>query len=70
MHLVGRDLLAVAGATDHDPEAVEAVLLVGGHRLGRPQAEDRVVVLGVVHERAVVDGLVAVVGAATRPGGS
>ena len=64
--LVGRDLLAVAGAADHDAEAVQAVGALGGDGLGRAQAEDRVVVDGVVDERAVVDGLVAVLG---EPGG-
>ena len=61
LDLVGRDLLAVAGATDHDAEAVEALGAVGGHSLGRPEAEAGVVVEGVVDERSVVDGLVAVV---------
>ena len=55
--LVGCDLLAVAGATDHDAEAAGVV----GHSLGRAQAEDGVVVLRVVGEGAVVDGLVTVV---------
>ena len=62
LDLVGRDRLAVAGAADHHAEALLAVLPVGGDGLGRAQAEDRVVVEGVVDERAVVDGLVAVVG--------
>ena len=54
LDLVGRDLLAVAGAADHHAEAA----LVGDDALGRPEAEDRVVVLGVVDERPVVDRLV------------
>ena len=43
-HLVGRDLLAVAGAADDHAEAVEALGPLGGDPLGRAQAEDGVVV--------------------------
>ena len=39
LHLVGRHLLAVAGAADHDAEAVQAGGPVLGDSLGRPQAE-------------------------------
>ena len=53
-HLVGSDLLAIAGAADHDAEAVRV-----GQCLGRRgDAERRVVVLGVVGVRAAVDRLV------------
>ena len=55
LHLVGGDLLAVAGTADHDAETA----LVGDDGLGGAEAEHRVVVLGVVHEGAVVDRLVA-----------
>ena len=55
LHLVGRDLLAVAGAADDHAQAAR----VGDHGRGRPQAEHRVVVEGVIDERAVVDRLVA-----------
>jgi hypothetical protein len=54
--LVGRDLLAVAGAADHHTETAR----VGNHCSRGPEAEDRVVVDGVVNERAVIDGFVAV----------
>ena len=54
-HLVGGDLLAVAGAADDDAEAVR----VGDGPLRRRDAERRVVVLGVVGEGAAVDRLVA-----------
>lgn len=54
-HLVGRDLLAIAGPTDHDPQALGV-----GHRAGRRRdAERRVVVLGVVAEGPAVDRLMA-----------
>ena len=56
-HLVGGDLLAVAGSTDHDADAA----LVGHDRLGRAEAEHRVVVLGVVPERPMVDRVVSLV---------
>ena len=63
--LVGRDLLPVAGAADHDSEAGltlgPALRLIGCHAFCSAQAEDRVVVDRVVDERAVIDGLVAVV---------
>jgi hypothetical protein len=55
LDLVRRDLLAVARATDHDAEAAR----IGDDRLGGAQAEHRVVVEGVVGERAVVDRLVS-----------
>ena len=58
--LVGGHLLAVARAADHDAEAVAAGGPLPGDGVGRPQAEDRVVVEGVVLEGAVVDRLVAV----------
>jgi hypothetical protein len=53
-HLVGRDRLAVARAADHHAQAVR----LGGGRLRRPQDVRRVVVLGVVLLRPVVDRLV------------
>src|SRR3954454_18130356 len=56
-HLVGRDLLAVPRAADDDAQAAR----VSRDALGRPEAEHGVVVLGVVGECAVVDGLVVVV---------
>ncbi len=56
LDLVGGDLLAVAGAADDDAERVG----VGGGPLGRPQAERRVVVGGVVDVGAAVHRVVAV----------
>src|SRR6478735_8912182 len=53
-HLVGGDLLPVAGAAQDDAERA----LVGSDGLGGPQHVDRVVVLRVVAVRAVVDDLV------------
>ena len=53
--LVGGDLLAVAGAADDDAERPG----LRDDGLGRREAERRVVVLGVVLERAVVDDVVA-----------
>lgn len=52
--LVGRHLLAVAGAADDDTEGVA----VRHGALGGTQAEGRVVVVGVVDVRAAVDRLV------------
>ena len=53
--LVGRHLLTVAGAAQHDAERVG----VGGHGLRGAQHEDRVVVLGVEGVGPVVGHLVA-----------
>ena len=61
-HLVGGHLLAVAGPADHDAEAVEPLRPLRRDGLGGPQAEDRVVVDGVVDERSVVHRLEAVLG--------
>src|SRR4051794_33333824 len=43
-HLVGGDLLTVAGAADHHSQAVQPLVAVGGHPGGGAQAEDGVVV--------------------------
>src|SRR5258707_29523 len=58
LHLVGAMRLAVAGAADDDAEAAG----LGRDRHRRAEAEDGVVVEGVVLMGPVVDGLVAVVG--------
>ena len=55
LHLVRRDLLAVAAAADDDAEAAG----VRDGALGRGEAERRVVVERVIGFRPVVDGLVA-----------
>ncbi len=55
LHLVRRDLLAVAGAADDDAEGVR----VGRRALCGAEAEGRVVVEGVVDVGAAVHGVVA-----------
>src|SRR5699024_7406278 len=54
-HLVGGDLLAVAGAAQHDAEAAG----IGDHLAGGVDTEGRVVVFRVVGVGAAVDHLVA-----------
>src|SRR3978361_715337 len=46
--LVAGDRPPVPAAADHHAERLHAVLLVGDHRVRAPQAEHRVVVVGVV----------------------
>ena len=58
VHLVGRDLLAVARAAEHDAERLDAGALVGDDRARGVDAEARVVVERVVARRPVVDDLV------------
>src|SRR5690606_14885522 len=55
-HLVGRDLLAVAGAADHHTERSR----LGHDALRGGNAEDRVVVVRVVDPRAVINDVVTV----------
>jgi len=57
-HLVRRDLLAVAGAAEHDTQRLDPRRLIAHDRLGGADAERRVVVDGVVLQRPVVDDVV------------
>ena len=54
-HAIGGHLLAVTGTADDNAEATR----LAGDRLGRINAEGRVVVERIVGERAVVDDVVA-----------
>ncbi len=56
--LVGRDLLTVPGAAEDNAERFHAGCLIGDNCLSSADAEGRIVVERVVHDRTVVDHLV------------